>query len=92
MGGIEERFHFHIGLSTFKYLKDDGNNIMKVVVTAKVKLTDFSPLLDKVMRVNAQAVQFYIDTAWQHHIKHKTPLHANLYNELRERSDLHFQL
>ena len=65
---------------------------MKVVVTAKVKLADGSQVLDETMRVYIEAVQFCIDTAWQHHIRHKIPLYAHCYYALRERFGLHAQL
>jgi len=65
---------------------------MKVVTTAKVKLADFSQVLDDTMRVYSKAVQFCVDTAWEHKIKHKTPLHAHCYYKLRERFKLHSQL
>ena len=65
---------------------------MKVVVTAKVKLADSSQVLDETMRVYSEAVQFCIDTAWHHHNRHKTPLHAHCYYALRERFGLHSQL
>ncbi len=65
---------------------------MKVVVTAKVKLADFSEILDQTMRMYARAVQFCIDTAWKHRIENRVKLHHQCYYELRKLFNLHAQL
>ena len=65
---------------------------MKVLVTAKVKLLDGSQFLDDTMRVYAQAVQFCIDTAWQHKLKSKAQLQRQCYYEVKERFGLQAQL
>ncbi|MFX1487362.1 MAG: RNA-guided endonuclease InsQ/TnpB family protein, partial [Promethearchaeota archaeon] len=65
---------------------------MKVVATAKVKLADFSEILDQTMRVYANAVQFCVDTAWKHRIQNRVKLHHQCYYELRELFNLHAQL
>ena len=65
---------------------------MKVVATAKVKLADFSEVLNDTMRVYAQAVQFCIDTAWRHHITSKAQLQRRCYAEVKERFGLQAQL
>ncbi|MFX0097906.1 MAG: RNA-guided endonuclease InsQ/TnpB family protein [Candidatus Hodarchaeota archaeon] len=61
-------------------------------MTAKVKLADFSDILDRTMRVYAKAVQFCVDTAWKSGIQNRVRLHHLCYYELRERFNLHAQL
>ncbi len=65
---------------------------MKVVVTAKVKLTDCSDVLDDTIGIYAQAVQFCVDTAWQHKIRYKAPLHRLCYYDVKARFGLQAQL
>ena len=65
---------------------------MKVVATAKVKLADFSEVLNDTMRVYAQAVQFCIDIAWQHQISSKAALQRYCYYEVKARFGLQAQL
>ncbi len=65
---------------------------MKVVVTAKVKLADVFEVLNDTMRVYAQAVQWCIDTAWQHNITSKASLQRCCYAEVKERFGLQAQL
>jgi len=52
---------------------------MKVVVTAKVKPTEGSEVLDDSMRVYAHVVQWCIDTAWRHQITAKALLQRRCY-------------
>ncbi|MFX1362367.1 MAG: RNA-guided endonuclease InsQ/TnpB family protein [Promethearchaeota archaeon] len=61
-------------------------------MTAKVKLADFSAILDQTMEVYARAVQFCIDVAWRHRIEYRVTLHHRCYYEVRGRFGLHSQL
>jgi putative transposase len=65
---------------------------MKVMVTAKVKLADASPVLDDTMRVYAQAVQFCVDIAWQHKLTSKAQLQRCCYYDVKTRFGLQAQL
>ncbi len=65
---------------------------MKVVTTAKVKLTEVSPVLDDTMRMYAQAVQLCVDIAWRHKITSKAKLQRRCYYDVKERFGLQAQL
>jgi hypothetical protein len=65
---------------------------MKVVATAKVKLTEVSSVLDDTMRVYAQAVQFCVDTAWRYKLISKAQLQRRCYYEVKARFGLQAQL
>lgn len=65
---------------------------MKAVVTVKVKLADFSDVLDRTMRVFSKAVQLCVNTAWTNHIQSRNRLHEQCYYPLRETFGLQAQL
>jgi putative transposase len=65
---------------------------MKVVVTAKVKLTEGVEVLHDTMRVYAQAVQFCIDTAWRQQLSSKAQLQRRCYYDVKTRFGLQAQL
>jgi predicted transposase len=61
---------------------------MKVVVTAKVKLADASPVLNDTMRVYAHVVQFCVNIAWRHKLTSKAQLQQSCYYDVKTRFGL----
>lgn len=67
-------------------------DIMKQVVTAKVKVIESSGALDRTMNNYRKAVQYSVDKAWNKGLKFHNSIREECYYDVREKYDLQAQL